>query len=424
VSSTPSFLSRAVTRRAALRGAAALAGTAFAGRALAQVSTIQQVLQQQQGWADGFDLTAPGDAQLTSSAPSLTPRTADYMRGAIQRYQDLAASGGWVYVPDAGLLQIGMVSPVVAVLRQRLIAGGDLNPVGGVTESFDSFVDAAVRRFQMRHGITADGLVGGETLRQLNIPVEVRIRQLQANLARVQALPANLGARHIVVNIPAAAIETVDGAMVYSRHDAVVGKIDRQTPVLDSSIFQTNFNPYWTVPASIVRADLIPLMREDPNYLTENNIRIFNSAGQELSPTAVDWNTNEATSYMFRQDPGEINSLGSVRMNFHNQFGVYLHDTPSKNLFGSDYRFHSSGCVRVQNVREFVSWILRDTPGWSRPEIDAVIASGERVDVNVSSPVPLHMVYVNAWATPEGVVQFRNDIYDRDGLGLVGPTQA
>ncbi|MGZ8388611.1 MAG: L,D-transpeptidase family protein, partial [Rhodoplanes sp.] len=190
----------------------------------------------------------------------------------------------------------------------------------------------------------------------------------------------------------------------------------RASPDIQSKIVEINFNPYWTVPVSIVHKDLIPKMQSEPDYLTKNHIRIFDGRGSELQPQQINWFSEEAVNYRFKQDPGELNSLGSIRINFPSKDGVYMHDTPSKNLFGEDFRFHSSGCVRVQNVRELVNWLLANTPGWSRTEIDQVIKSGERKDARLANPVPLYWVYVTAWATPDGVVQFRDDIYGRDGL--------
>jgi murein L,D-transpeptidase YcbB/YkuD len=176
------------------------------------------------------------------------------------------------------------------------------------------------------------------------------------------------------------------------------------------------------VPVSIVRRDLIPKMQAEPDYLVSNHIRIFDGRGDELTPSQINWYSEEAVNYRFKQDPGDFNSLGTIRINFPSKDGVYMHDTPSKNLFGEDMRFDSSGCVRVQNVRELVNWLLIDTPGWSRQEIDAVIKSGDRKDARLLRPVPLYWVYVTAWATPDGVIQFREDIYNRDGLGPVAAT--
>ena len=160
-------------------------------------------------------------------------------------------------------------------------------------------------------------------------------------------------------------------------------------------------------------------MQEKPNYLTEHRIRIYTEAGKELQPEEVNWFSEEAVDYRFRQEPGEGNALGQMRINFPNTHQVYLHDTPNKSLFGTDVRFHSSGCIRVQNVREFVRWLLKDTRGWDRTAINETIKSGERIDAKMSRAVPLYLTYVTAWGTPTGAVHFRDDIYDRDGLGPV-----
>jgi murein L,D-transpeptidase YcbB/YkuD len=252
----------------------------------------------------------------------------------------------------------------------------------------------------------------------MNVPADVRLRQLETNVVRLRSYAGNLGNRFVVANIPAALVETVENGMVMTRHAAGVGKIDRQSPVMTSRATDINFNPYWTVPASIIRKDLIPKMQADPNYLTENKIRIYNQQGQELQPTQVNWRSDEATRYMFRQDPGgEFNSLGFVRINIINPYGVYMHDTPAKGIFGDDFRFVSSGCMRVQNVRDYITWLLKETPGWGREQIDAAIEGGQRIDARLAQPVPVYWTYITAWATPDGLVQFRDDIYNKDGLG-------
>ena len=327
-------------------------------------------------------------------------------------------SGGWPTVPGEQLLKIGVRAPSVVRLRERLAITGDLPQVGGASDSFDSFVDGAVRRFQQRHGLIADGVVANDTLRRINVPVETRLRQLELNLARVQALSGDLGERYVMVNVPGAEIETVDAGIVHSRHHAVVGKIDRQTPLLDSKITEINFNPFWTVPKSIILKDLIPKMRTDPQYLDRQKIRIYDQKGNPLDWRMIDWNSEEAVNYLFRQDPGDLNSMGSVKINFPSPEGVYMHDTPQKGLFGGDNRFHSSGCVRVQNVREYVFWILKNTPEWPQERIMQVMTNGERIDAKVTDPVPLYFQYVTAWANSDGIVQFRDDIYQRDGADV------
>ncbi|MBA5776876.1 L,D-transpeptidase family protein [Stappia sp. F7233] len=402
----------------------AVSGAVFAlavGQSFAQ-SPLEATRQYQQRaeWEDRFDATLRSLEAIKSDQPTLSVDTAVYIEAAIQQYGLIVGQGGWPRVTSGKqAMRLGARDQNVVSLRRRLMATGDLEQNAGLSDTFDSYVDAAVRRFQVRHGLTPDGVVGRSTLVALNVPAEVRLAQLETNLVRVRSMSGFLGDRYVMVNIPAAEIEAVENGRVRSRHTAVVGKIDRQTPILNSKIYELNFNPYWTVPVSIIRKDLIPKMKQDPEYLARNRIRIFDWKNNELDWQQIDWNTDEATQYQFRQDPGDENSLGSVRINFHNEHQVYLHDTPSKSLFGSDYRFHSSGCVRVQNVRELITWMLESTTqGWDRSRVDDTIRTGVREDVKLETQVPLYLTYVTAWATPEGVIHFRDDIYNRDGFAL------
>jgi murein L,D-transpeptidase YcbB/YkuD len=375
-------------------------------------------LSGQAEWAQRYD----ADPRLTvsrSTTPILSPQTVAATELAIQQYQDIAARGGWPTVPSGMVLRLGVNSPAVAILRERLIAAGDIGAEAGTSPVFDSYVEAAVRRFQARHGINETGVVNQQTLAALNVPAAVRLRQLETNLVRLHSFSRDLGARYVTANIPAASVETVENGAVVSHHIAGVGKIDRQSPVMQTKAIQINFNPFWTVPASVIRKDLIPKMQADPNYLRDNHIRVYNKENQELQPQQINWSSLEALNYRFRQDiGGDFNSLGVVRIDIANPYGVYMHDTPAKGIFGDDFRFVSSGCIRLQNVRDYVAWLLKETPGWDRDHIDEVIRSGERVDVKISPAVPVYWVYVTAWGTPDGVVQFRDDIYQRDGFGV------
>ena len=371
---------------------------------------------QENGIGSGFDNASRNVKLPKRSLPTLSPSTAETTQTSIAQYEAIVAKGGWPEVPPAEGLRVGGRSPAVRPLRERLAIAGDLELNSGDPLVFDSYVDAAVRRFQVRHGLHADGIVHEPTLRALNVPAQARLAQLRTNAVRLKSLTGNLGSRIVVANIPAAQIEAIENGVAVTRHTAVAGKPDRPSPDIQSKIVQINFNPFWTVPVSIIRKDLIPRMQAEPDYLTKNHIRIFDAKNNELSPAQIDWYSAEAVNYKFKQDAGDFNSLGSIRINFPSPHGVYMHDTPSKNLFGEDFRFASSGCMRVQNVRELVYWILAETPGWSKAEIDEVIKSGERKDAKVAKPLPLYWVYVTAWATPDGVVQFREDIYNRDGV--------
>ncbi len=380
-------------------------------------SKAQQQNSDQAEWPQSYE-ASPEMAVGREATPILSPATVDATEAAIQKYQDLVAKGGWNVVPGGPELRVGSKSRAVQALRERLVVSGDLDPVAGTGPMFNSFVEAAVKRFQARNGLGQTGVVNEATLTELNVPAAARLQQLETNIVRLNAYSGDLGSRFVIVNIPAASVETVENGVVYSHHAAGVGKIDRQSPIMQTKATEINFNPFWTVPPSLIKKDLIPKMKGDPSYLTDEKIRVFNKEGQEVSPSSIDWNTDEATHYKFRQDTGaDLNSLGFVRINIPNPYGVYMHDTPSKGIFGDDFRFVSSGCVRVQDVRDYVAWLLKDTPGWGRDQIDAVIRSGDRLDVKLAEPVNVYWIYVTAWATPDGVVQFRPDIYQRDGAG-------
>jgi murein L,D-transpeptidase YcbB/YkuD len=411
-------------RRAFLRrfaGAATLAaGGVMAGRALAADDQELDALlgdTDRSGFGQAFDQASRTIHMPKATAPTLSPATAQFTQTAIKSYDDIVARGGWPVVPKVDELRLGNRHPAVTDLRARLLVSGDLDADAVGNDIYDSYVEEAVRRFQARHGLTVDGILREATLGEMNVPAATRRDQLKVNIERLKTLTTNLGPRYVVCNIPAARIEAIEHDLAVSRYRAVVGKPDRASPDINSKIIEINFNPYWTVPVSIVRKDLIPLMQENPDYLAKNHIRIFNVHHTELQPTQINWYSNEATNYMFKQDPGSFNSLGSLRINFPSPYGVYMHDTPLKNLFGDDFRFHSSGCVRVQNVRELVYWLLDETKGWMPAKIDATIASGDQVNARLTKPVPLHWVYVTAWSSSDGIVQFREDIYGRDGLG-------
>jgi murein L,D-transpeptidase YcbB/YkuD len=407
-------------RRAFLRGVAGAATFATAAsRALADDQTLDALIgdTDRSEFGQSFDQASRTIRMPKASAPTLSAATAQTTEHAIAAYDAIVARGGWPTVPKVDELRLGSRDPSVVELRSRLSVSGDLDPSAVGNDIYDSYVEEAVRRFQARHGLTIDGIVRESTLDSMNVPAATRRDQLKINIERLKTLTTNLGPRYVVCNIPAARIEAIENDIAVSRHTAVVGKPDRASPDINSKIVEINFNPYWTVPASIVRKDLIPRMQDQPDYLTQNHIRILDGRHHELQPSQINWYSEDATNYTFKQDPGSLNSLGSIRINFPSAYGVYMHDTPLKNLFGDDFRFHSSGCVRVQNVRALVAWLLDETHGWSPEDIDRVIKSGEQKNARLAKPVPLHWVYVTAWSATDGVVQFREDIYSRDGLG-------
>ncbi|MBO6719393.1 MAG: L,D-transpeptidase family protein [Rhizobiaceae bacterium] len=404
-------------RRSFLKGAGALSASVLATGASAQTVLDELLSSPRRGaWNDRFDTRATAADQVASNLPILSVETGSFVENAIFQYNGIVQNGGWPIVPATKRLKLGVIEPEVEILRRRLMISGDLPTGAGMSQSFDSYVDAAVKRFQARHGIPSDGVMGRHSYAAMNVSAPVRLAQLETNLQRLREETASLNPRFVMVNIPAAQIEAVENGRVVLRHTAVVGKIDRQTPILASKINEVIINPFWNAPESIIRKDIIPLMRENPDYLTENNIRLINSSGDEVDPLTVDWSTDEAAKLRFRQDPGKINAMASVKINFPNPHAVYMHDTPQQSLFNDIERFHSSGCVRVQNVRDLVTWLLRDTEGWDRRRFEQTIQTGESTPVALADPVPVLFTYISAWSTGDAVVHFRDDIYAMDGI--------
>ncbi|MCB8837515.1 murein L,D-transpeptidase [Aurantimonas sp. VKM B-3413] len=417
MTSTKRFSDRISTRRGFLLGTAAAGASLLPGVAFAQDALSDLLNAPTRGnWDDQFDTRGSSPRQVLSNTPIFSSATLQATQSAAYSYQQIAAGGGWPMVPEVGPLRIGIDNGAVPVLRQRLAIAGDLASNAGLSTAFDTYVQGAVKRFQARHGLPADGVVSTETYKAMNVPVELRLNQLMTNIQRLNEMVVkDLGQRFVMVNIPAASIEAVENGVVVQRHVAIVGKIDRQTPILESKITNLNLNPYWHAPASIVRKDIIPLMQKDPTYLERSDIHIYDGKGNEIPPQSIDWHSSEAEKYLFRQDPGKNNAMASVKINFPNPYAVYMHDTPQQSLFSELMRFESSGCVRVQNVRDLIVWLARDTPGWDRQRIEQVIAARDRQDVDLASPVPVYFTYISAWATDPTVPQFRDDIYHRDG---------
>ncbi|WP_110031043.1 L,D-transpeptidase family protein [Hoeflea marina] len=414
-----------LSRRRFLGAAATAAGlAAVPSTALAQATLMDIISAPQRGnWDDQFDAKSSRSvAETATRVPVTSPETISFVESAIQRYQGIVANGGWPMVPAGNKLQMGVSAPEVQLLRQRLIISGDLDRSAGISNAFDSYVDGAVKKFQSRHGLPPDGVIGQYTYQPLNVSADERLAQLETNVVRLRAMSGFLGDRYVMVNIPAASIEAVENGRVVQRHTAIVGKIDRQTPILNSKIHEVILNPYWTSPRSIIEKDIVPLMRKDPTYLEKSSIRLIDSQGNEVSPESIDWNAEKAPNLMFRQDPGKNNAMASTKINFHNPYAVYMHDTPQRSLFDKLMRFESSGCVRVQNVRDLITWLLRDTPGWSRQAIEAQIAAGTNMPVALAVEVPVYFTYFTAWASEDGVVQFRDDIYQRDSATEMAQT--
>ena len=266
----------------------------------------------------------------------------------------------------------------------------------------------------MRHGLAATGTVTPRTLAALNVPVQKRIKQLEASLERLENMNFEFGQRYVVVNIPATFAEAIENDKVVRRYRVIVGKTEKPSPTLTAEITSVNLNPTWTVPSSIAKTEISAHMRKDPTYLSRMHMEVLDAHDPPIDPHSVDWSGTRTPNFTVRQQSGAWNALGAVKIDMPNSYSVYMHDTNQRNLFTDDYRFDSHGCSRVDNVRDLAAWLLKDQPQWNRAAIDAAIATGERHDVRVTEKIPVAWIYLTAWMTRDQTVQFRNDIYAQD----------
>jgi L,D-transpeptidase YcbB len=341
----------------------------------------------------------------------------DRLRRVLADYRRIAGQGGWPELPGRTLSQ-GMRDSAVAVLRQRLRMTGDLQaPSRGAREVvYDREFEEAVRRFQRRHSIQADGIVRLETSGYLNVPVEVRIAQIERSMERWRWLPRDMGERHILVNIAGFEMHVMEGDSSIFHSRVLVGQRYRKTPVFSDRMTYLVLNPTWTIPPGILEEDKLPLIRRDPGYLARNNIRVLGSNGRVVDPSTIDFNRlTGQTGYRFRMDPGPENPLGRVKFMFPNEHHVYLHDTPDHEDFDRTWGAVSSGCIRVERSMDLAELLLADQPGWTRQRIERAAATGPTEQhMPLRRPLPIHILYWTAWVEPDGTVQFRSDVYDRD----------
>ncbi|WP_244594212.1 L,D-transpeptidase family protein, partial [Rhodoblastus sphagnicola] len=362
---------------------------------------------------------APEMALSDDPTPVLQPETFFATAKASERYAAIADAGGW---PTVSALSPGAKGPGVAALRKRLALEGDLEGAEASGANWSPALTAGVKHFQFRNGLRQTGVVAGATLRAINVPARVRFKQLASSANRLAGMVFPYGDKYVVVNLPSTAVDAVEYGHVAHRYTAIVGGPEHHSPQISTKIVAINLNPTWTVPESIIKNEIIPKMRSQPNYLSRARIRILNNKGQEVNPGSINWNSDQAKNFMLRQDSGAGNSLGLIRIAMPNPDAVYMHDTPSRNLFANDYRFLSHGCVRVQGVYDLAAWLLRETPApnggvWTGKLIQDRIASGAREDVKLTSPVPVIWVYMTGWASAEGTVHFRDDVYNVDTVG-------
>jgi murein L,D-transpeptidase YcbB/YkuD len=353
--------------------------------------------------------------QVGRSLDGLTPRHPQYtgLRDALAQYKDIEHRGGWPTVPARLKLKPGQPSTAVPLLARRLAVTGDYTGTPGDQDTtYGPELQEAVKRFQRRHGLEPNGAVSGATVAQLNVPVAQRIQQLALNLERWRWLPADLGGRHILVNIPEYRLEVWDHDKVPLSMRVVVGKKDTPTPIFNDDMTHVVFAPYWNVPTTIAKNETLPHALRDPAFLQRTNMEVLDKSGNPVDPASIDMASVGA--YRFRQRPGSSNSLGLVKFMFPNQFNVYLHDTPAESLFARATRSFSHGCVRLEQPDKLAQYVLGDQPAWTTERIDEAMHSGQEKTVKLARPLPVYLGYWTARISADGSLQFRNDLYGID----------
>lgn len=360
---------------------------------------------------------AIAEGAVSAAIKNCMPKHATYvgLKQALVQYKEIKIAGGWQEVSSGATLKEGDVDSRVMEVKRRLLSTKDLgaNEIGKQNEFDEKLVEALVH-FQQRHNLQADGAVGPETLAALNVSVENRIDQIKVNLERWRWLPQEFSAYYILVNIANFSVEVFKQGGLVSEHKAIVGRDVRRTPVFSSTVSYLVFNPTWTVPPGILNGDVIPGMQKDPNYLKKKNISVFDNNGNKVDPSTINWKGKGATAYTYVQPPGPDNALGSVKFMFPNSFSVYLHDTPSRDLFEKNERSFSSGCIRVQNPLDLAALLLNDPLKWSLSNMQQLVATQKTVTVSLKEQPKIHILYWTAWVNSVGSIQFRKDVYNRD----------
>ncbi len=364
---------------------------------------------------------AMNDHRMDIFIEGLSPRHPQYrtLRETLRRYRKIQAGGGWPRISGGSKLTIGNTGARIKALHRLLTITGDLQADAWLPDdSFSPPLEAAVKRFQRRHGLNADGIVGRRTLAALNIPVEMRMIQLMLNMERWRWLPKDFGPRYVMVNIPAFELRVVENRVETLSMRAIVGRESRPTPVLFSRLTYLEINPYWNIPQKIARRDLLEKIQDDPGYLLQQGIQVFDSWQEdatELDPLGIDWASVSENNFPFRlrQKPASHNALGRIKFMFPNSHSVYIHDTPGKSLFNKTQRHFSSGCVRVQDPVALAVQLLKDQQ-WNHRRLEKIIDDDQNRAIVLETPVPVYLVYFTAWTDADGDIHFSDDIYDHD----------
>ena len=360
---------------------------------------------------------------------AIQPRHLEYaaLKRGLAALYGVEAKGGWPVVRSVAV-KPGASHPLVAGLRKRLAASGDLGDAPVEGNRFDAPLGNALRQFQEHHGLPATGRLDPKTLAVLNLPLEMRIRQLALNLERWCWLPDDLGDRHFRVNIPYFHLEAYEQGNLVLDIRAVVGKQGNETPIFSERMTHVVMSPYWNIPPKIAADETMPAVSADLGYLDRQNIEVVRVSGGEpavVDPSTLDWSDDGALEGLrFRQRPGASNALGFVKFMFPNEYDVYVHDTPAEALLSRLGRAFSHGCVRVEEPFELAKYVLRDQSRWTPDAIQTAMHAGTETHVKLREAIPVHIVYFTSWVDLKGGLHFRDDVYGYDAKQDAATTTA
>jgi len=362
--------------------------------------------------------------QLADALKKIRPQLKSYnlMRAALKKYREIQEAGGWEPIPEGSTLKVGITDERIPKLRKRLAVIGHFEGTNTKSDHFDEELEKAIVRFQKRHRLVADGAVGNNTYKALNVPVKRKIDQIRVNLERSRWISRNIPEEFIIVDIAGFRVYHYRNFNIQWTSKVQVGRAFRKTPVFNSQIKYLVFNPTWTVPPTILREDIIPKIKKNPEYLQKMKISVIDRKGRIADPSSVDWSkySEKNVPYTFRQEPGPHNALGRIKFIFPNKHFIYLHDTSSRSLYARKDRAFSSGCIRVEKNIELAEILLDDPDKWNQKNIKNLIDTLETKKVNLPKPMPVSLFYWTVRFDEKGEIIIKKDVYDRDGAVLDG----
>jgi len=362
--------------------------------------------------------------QLADVFKKIRPQLKSYnlMKAALKRYREIQEAGGWEPIPEGPTLRVGMTDERIPKLRKRLAATGHFEGTDTKSDHFDEELEKAIVRFQKRHHLVADGNVGKKTYKALNVPVKRKIDQIRVNLERSRWISRNIPEEFIIVDIAGFQISYYQNFNIKWTSKVQVGKSSRKTPVFNSQIKYIIFNPVWTLPPTVLKEDILPAIKKNPDYLQKMKINVIDRKGMIVDPSSIDWSaySDKHMPYTFRQEPGPHNSMGRIKFIFPNKYFIYLHDSPSRSLYALEDRAFSSGCIRVEKNIELAEILLNDPENWNQQNIRKLIDTLKTKRVNLTKPMPISLFYWTIRFDEKGNIIFKKDIYDRDKEVLNG----